>query len=193
MIRGGYECSALPDYHVARQRWKKVDHQAVAAATASSFSEITLEMPKTLNNYGTALCGICQSSPSKYTCPRCHIKTCSLNCTKEHQRAQSCSGERNKSTYVPMKDYGYASMVDDLVFLEDIGRNVGQWGREIVNPATFGKPRDTMKKRETKKDILVDRLAELGVEMLTMPEKMHRRKVNQSHLYVTYFTLEFDR
>ena len=32
-----------------------------------------------------------------------------------------------------MNHYGYGQLMDDYVFLEDVGRRVGEWGREIVD------------------------------------------------------------
>ena len=31
-----------------------------------------------------------------------------------------------------MNQYGYMALMDDYVFLEEVGRSVGEWGREIV-------------------------------------------------------------
>lgn len=32
-----------------------------------------------------------------------------------------------------MNQYGYMALMDDYVYLEEIGRKVGDWGREIVH------------------------------------------------------------
>lgn len=62
-----------------------------------------------LNNFshasGTVLCEICQSAPSKYTCPGCDVKTCSVTCVKEHKTRLGCSGERNRLAFVDMTEY----------------------------------------------------------------------------------------
>lgn len=76
-------------------------------------------------------CAFC-SNPSKYTCPRCHTHTCSLACSQSHKTSTGCSGVRDKAAYIPMNKYGWGSMMDDYCFLEDVGRKVGEWGREIV-------------------------------------------------------------
>ncbi|KAF8605491.1 hypothetical protein BDV93DRAFT_429573, partial [Ceratobasidium sp. AG-I] len=66
-------------------------------------------------------CALC-TQPSKYTCPRCTLKTCSLACSKSHKAQSNCSGERDRAAYVPMNGYTWGTLADDYVFLEDVGR-----------------------------------------------------------------------
>jgi hypothetical protein len=78
------------------------------------------------------LCALCRLETPKYTCPGCSSRTCSLNCSSSHKSSTGCTGQRNKASYVPMNKYSWGTMVDDYVFLEDVGRRVSDWGREIV-------------------------------------------------------------
>lgn len=78
------------------------------------------------------ICVQCKTQPSKYTCPRCKTKTCSLPCSRAHKEATGCTGERDRTAYVPMNQYGYGALVDDYVFLEEVGRKVENWGQEIM-------------------------------------------------------------
>ncbi|TFK27018.1 hypothetical protein FA15DRAFT_587163 [Coprinopsis marcescibilis] len=82
-------------------------------------------------------CSLCTQTtvpkPAKYTCPRCGAKSCSVACSKLHKQQTGCSGERDKVAYVPMKEYGWGTMMNDYAFLEDVGRKVGEVGREIVS------------------------------------------------------------
>jgi hypothetical protein len=39
---------------------------------------------------------------------------------------------RDKTKFVPMNLYTHGAMMDDYVFLEDVGRRVSEWGRDIV-------------------------------------------------------------
>jgi hypothetical protein len=43
---------------------------------------------------------------SKYTCPRCSYKSCSLECVKLHKEATKCTGIRSKTDFVPRSQYG---------------------------------------------------------------------------------------
>jgi hypothetical protein len=80
----------------------------------------------------TTLCQQCSSKPSKYKCPRCALPTCSLACSKAHKASTGCSGERDKTKKVALKDYGYGAMMDDYVWLEEGRRRVEGWGKEII-------------------------------------------------------------
>ena len=87
----------------------------------------------TSENTSEPVCAICARNVAIYTCPRCSTRTCSLICSTSHKNAgEGCSGIRNKAAYIPMNQYGYMALVDDYTFLEDVGRKVGEWGKEIV-------------------------------------------------------------
>jgi hypothetical protein len=57
------------------------------------------------------LCQICQLKDWIYTCPRCLCHTCSLPCVKKHKQEASCSGERDKTAYVPLQKYTESHMM----------------------------------------------------------------------------------
>ena len=50
-------------------------------------------------------CEICHESTAKYKCPGCLVQTCSLPCVKQHKANSGCSGQRDKTAYVAMKDF----------------------------------------------------------------------------------------
>jgi hypothetical protein len=101
-----------------------------------------------------------------------------------------------------MNKYGWGTMMDDYVFLEDVGRRVGDWGKVIVKggftmkgPATRGgdirgrgvRGRGRGRGRgggngggNTKRDILKIQLEARDIEMDLLPMGMERRKINQS-------------
>jgi hypothetical protein len=78
-------------------------------------------------------------------------------------------------------------MMDDYVFLEDVGRRVGGWGREIVQGgfgsananANVGKGSST-RGGQSKRDILKMQLEAKDIQVDLLPLGMHRRKLNQS-------------
>jgi hypothetical protein len=95
--------------------------------------------------------------------------------------------------YVPLNKYGWGTMMDDYVFLEDIGRKVGDWGKEIVRgrfaqgARGAGRGRGRVMGRggmagggRTKRDLLKMQLELRDIEMDLLPVGMERRKVNQS-------------
>ncbi|SPC61502.1 uncharacterized protein UHOD_03195 [Ustilago sp. UG-2017b] len=111
----------------------------------------------------TATCQQCQLQPSKYTCPTCKARTCSLACTKLH-KAQICtssasssarsapgtasspsaaigpasstsitSNERAPVGFVSLAGYNESHMLQDYLFLSGISRNAAEEGRRILN------------------------------------------------------------
>lgn len=56
-------------------------------------------------------CQLCKTVDWKYTCPRCLTHTCSLGCVKRHKSEAACSGIRDKTSYVPMRQYNESNMM----------------------------------------------------------------------------------
>ncbi|KDQ29078.1 hypothetical protein PLEOSDRAFT_50176 [Pleurotus ostreatus PC15] len=152
------------------------------------------------------LCSICNHKFSIYTCPRCSTRTCSLPCSTKHKTNAGCTGERNKAAYVPMNKYGWGTMMNDFVFLEDLGRKVSDWGKEIVkggldhgaNPGGRGRGRGGMARggpSRTKRDILKIQLDIRDIDMELLPNGMEKRKLNQSiwdfKKQTAFLTIEF--
>ncbi|KAF8165036.1 hypothetical protein B0H34DRAFT_687517 [Crassisporium funariophilum] len=164
----------------------------------------------------TPLCSICSHQYAKYTCPGCSTRTCSVNCSSTHKLTAACTGQRNKVAYVPMNEYGWGKMMDDYVFLEDVSRKVGDWGKEIVKGGySFAIPNSRgrgdargrgrgMRGRgrgggggtpKTKRDILKLQLEARDIDMDLLPVGMERRKINQSSWdfkkHTALLTIEF--
>jgi len=163
-----------------------------SAPAASSSTEPT---NSTLN--GKPLCAFCKLKYAIYTCPRCAFKSCSLACSNGHKERMNCSQARDKSAYVPMNQYGLGTLANDYVYLEEVGRKVTEWGRDIGQnrymDASAGRdPRRQARGRRGRggisrqagrnhrREILRDRLEEDDIEMLLLPEGMERRRLNQS-------------
>jgi len=103
---------------------------------------------------------------------------------------------------VPMNKYSWGTMVDDYVFLEDVGRRVSDWGREIVQggfrnsdnagssarkadnrgggPRGRGRGRGRGEGGNSKRDILKMQLEAKDIEVDLLPLGMDRRRLNQS-------------
>ncbi|KDO46088.1 hypothetical protein CISIN_1g047076mg [Citrus sinensis] len=52
-----------------------------------------------------AICQECKYKVSKYKCPGCSIRTCSLACVKAHKQRTGCSGNRNVTQFVPLSQF----------------------------------------------------------------------------------------
>lgn len=119
-----------------------------------------------------------------------------------------------------MNKYSWGTMVDDYVFLEDVGRRVSEWGRDIVrggyrsvnhggrgggamNGSAGGSARGRGRARvrgrgecggHSKRDVLKAQLEIRNIEVDLLPLGMERRKLNQStwdSKYVLLFNFSF--
>lgn len=52
------------------------------------------------------LCEQCGAAASKYRCPGCSRRSCSLACVNAHKAQHGCSGKRDRTAYVPLKEFG---------------------------------------------------------------------------------------
>ena len=136
----------------------------------------------------TKLCTFCSShstaQPAKYTCPRCSLQTCSAACSSLHKRQTGCTGERDKVKYVPMKEYGYGALMSDYVYLEDAGRKIKEWGRDIGKGKYQVTERDQVgggRRRKSKKEALQTQLEIRDIPLVLLPPGMERKKSNQSY------------
>lgn len=57
------------------------------------------------------LCHICKEKDWKYTCPRCLVHSCCMTCIKRHKLDTDCSGIRDKTSYVPLREYNESNMM----------------------------------------------------------------------------------
>ncbi|XP_055326268.1 box C/D snoRNA protein 1-like [Sitodiplosis mosellana] len=81
--------------------------------------EIKMESQSITNPKGRlGKCEVCNSNPAKYTCPKCEVKTCQIECLRIHKKELDCDGIRDKTKYIPLKQLTEADLMNDYVFLE---------------------------------------------------------------------------
>eukprot|EP00250_Pteridium_aquilinum_P023460 c26940_g1_i1 orf=1-336(-) len=68
-------------------------------------------------------CEECHKEIAKYTCPGCSLRTCSLPCVRAHKERTSCSGKRDRSSFVPITSFDDTHLLSDYNLLEEILRN----------------------------------------------------------------------
>jgi len=107
-----------------------------------------------------------------------------------------------------MNKYELGTMMSDYVFLEDVGRRVGDWGKEIVRGGygltglrghrgrgrggdgrTRGGRGRVQGRGGTKRDLLKMHLEARDIDMDLLPVGMERRKINQSSWDYKYIVL----
>lgn len=89
-----------------------VRRRAVKSASSSPSTGISSSIPP-------LVCQICHTQSSRYTCPRCYVHTCSLQCCKVHKINQSCNGKRDLTKYIPLSKMNDTLILSDYHFLQN--------------------------------------------------------------------------
>ncbi|XP_023548330.1 box C/D snoRNA protein 1-like isoform X2 [Cucurbita pepo subsp. pepo] len=71
---------------------------------------------------GSSLCEECKSKPSKYKCPACSLRSCSLNCVNAHKRHSGCTGKRKHIQLVSLSQFNDSILLSDYNLLEEVKR-----------------------------------------------------------------------
>ncbi|GKV30960.1 hypothetical protein SLEP1_g39716 [Rubroshorea leprosula] len=64
-----------------------------------------------------AFCEECKNHPSKYKCPGCSLRSCSLPCVKAHKQRTGCNGKRNMTKFVPLSEFDDNLLISAFVVL----------------------------------------------------------------------------
>lgn len=79
---------------------------------------------------------MCAHDKAKYTCPKCEVKTCGLRCLNVHKRELDCSGIRDKTRFIPIRDMTRMDFMSDYTFLEECTRYVADRKRDKLKRHT---------------------------------------------------------
>lgn len=86
--------------------------------------EIPLEKPSEKPFPRLGNCEVCSKVESKYTCPKCEVKTCSLECVNIHKKELQCDGIRDRTKFIPVRKMTENDFMSDYHFLEEATRFV---------------------------------------------------------------------
>ncbi|KAK8639885.1 hypothetical protein V6N13_138251 [Hibiscus sabdariffa] len=67
-------------------------------------------------------CEECKQKASKYKCPGCCLRTCSLPCVNSHKQRTGCNGKRNITSFVPLSKFDDNLLLSDYNLLEETKR-----------------------------------------------------------------------
>ncbi|XP_076233380.1 box C/D snoRNA protein 1 [Calliopsis andreniformis] len=81
-------------------------------------------------------CEVCGASKAKYTCPKCEVRTCCLQCVNIHKKELECDGIRDKTKFISLKSFTDLDILSDYRLLEDVGRSVDQLKRDPLKRCT---------------------------------------------------------
>lgn len=93
--------------------------QQAAATTGNSDDKTNDQQPSDVPR-----CSVCCSQKPRYKCPACGMRTCSLECVKQHKIETNCSGKRDATEKVQKKMMGDRMLLSDYRFLEDANRKI---------------------------------------------------------------------
>lgn len=96
------ESTELEEGEIADLAEKESQENVPFDTLISSFQQ---EESRKLTFKETKKCLICLTNLPKYTCPKCGMKTCSLNCCLRHKKDFNCDGVRDHLSFVPLKSY----------------------------------------------------------------------------------------
>lgn len=93
----------------------------MSSSSDSSDSESDCEKT-TISRLGE--CEVCGSKQAIYTCPKCEVKTCCLDCVRIHKKELECNGIRDRTKFIRMKDFNDTDLLSDYRLLEECARFV---------------------------------------------------------------------
>ncbi|KAI2798706.1 hypothetical protein RDWZM_000173 [Blomia tropicalis] len=99
-------------------------------------SRYELEIARKESMKSKKICFICSVNVSKYTCPKCSIKTCSLNCCLRHKKDYDCDGIRDRLSFVPLRNFSDSNLKSDCKFLEETNEAVNNSNRFFRDKST---------------------------------------------------------
>ncbi|KZV20413.1 box C/D snoRNA protein 1 [Dorcoceras hygrometricum] len=68
------------------------------------------------------LCEECKVKPSKYKCPGCSLRSCSLLCVNAHKQRTACTGKKPVANSAPLSKFDDNLILSDYNMLEDVKR-----------------------------------------------------------------------
>ncbi|KAF6148552.1 hypothetical protein GIB67_042511 [Kingdonia uniflora] len=122
-----------------------------------------------------SICNECNLNPSKYTCPGCSLRSCSLPCVKSHKQRTSCMGKRPRSEFVPFSQFDDNLLISDYNLLEEVKR-VADSAQRLRN-GLCGKP---YFKLPDKLRFLKNAAYRRNTKLLLLPSGMSMREKNNS-------------
>ena len=115
--------------------------------------------------------------PSRYRCPACDTRSCSLACVNKHKAAASCTGVRDPGKYRKVQDFNDTELVRDYRFLEGAVRAIDsgkRTRRETEKPANVTRQSGLTPARQN----LLRHARERGVQLELLPHGMTRQREN---------------
>lgn len=129
------------------------------------------------------VCEMCKLNEFKYKCPRCLLKTCCLNCVKQHKKKYSCSGQKDKfnKTVTCEKD-----LLKDMRFLNEALRDSNNSSKKVFHMTDNEEKKDREKKNKYNK-----KCAKKFRNINLMCSPMIMQRFSENHSYVDHKNRKF--
>uniref|UniRef100_A0A2P2JGR8 Box C/D snoRNA protein 1 n=1 Tax=Rhizophora mucronata TaxID=61149 RepID=A0A2P2JGR8_RHIMU len=121
------------------------------------------------------VCGECGANPSKYKCPACSLRSCSLPCVKAHKQRTGCTGKRDQTHFVPLSNFDDHLLFSDYNLLEEMKRVAESARRMRAQFRVHPYPKFPPHLRS-----LVHAASNRRTKLLLLPIGMSRRDNNQT-------------
>lgn len=90
-------------------------------------------------DFRLGVCEVCNHALAKYCCPKCEVKTCGLSCLNIHKKELDCTGIRDKTKFIPLREMTDKDFMSDYCFLEECTRYVADRKRDKIKSYTYNK------------------------------------------------------
>ena len=123
-------------------------------------------------------CEICTERAHKYKCPRCSLRTCSLDCCRRHKTAMNCSGERDRTKFVNKNEFDETQLLQDYKFLEENNLLVDTFQRNNIQQV---EQQQQQRQHSASSENLRKFLHKsFGINLQVMPAESTRHKFNKT-------------
>ncbi|KAF1930748.1 uncharacterized protein M421DRAFT_99360 [Didymella exigua CBS 183.55] len=128
----------------------------------------------------SSLCSVCNIHESKYKCPGCSARTCSLPCVKRHKQWAQCSGRRDPTKFMKKSELATPAGIDhDYNFLSGIERDLEKSDKTVSERGLDVGLSSRLRGDQSQK--MDYQFSNAGVKVIRAPKGMSRAKENKTH------------
>lgn len=126
------------------------------------------------------VCSSCHEA-SKYKCPKCEARSCSLECVKKHKASTGCDGKRDKTKYKSLGAMNDMDVVNDFRLMEEVTKGLDKFKRDKIKRSTR-QGTELLRAPRLQKHLqrLQNQARSRGVRLRLLPPHFVRRKENTS-------------
>ena len=110
-----------------------IDEMESDKDNSTNLNEQNYRIDKQVESSNLDKCAVCLSSSFKYKCPSCLIRSCSLDCFKQHKSKFDCTGLKNSLQFKRISNFDDHQLRDDFKFLDDYNRQIDGLKRQKRN------------------------------------------------------------